>query len=270
MGQLHSRRQMTSPDEIVILPTRKYNFVPDRTNPEYQLFMQTAHIRRIPAASSVRAYMDDLDVFDQGELGSCTANAIAGALQFVQTDSFTPSRLFIYYNERAIEGTTDEDAGARISDGLATVQKLGACSESLWPYDIAKFDERPPAECYTHAEHVTQEARLFPQTLKEMKRVISMGLPVVFGVSVYASFESDKVQETGDVPMPSDSDTLLGGHAILAVGYDDATQRVTFRNSWGSAWGDRGYGTLPYKYFDHREMANSMWVVNSVEDMELD
>lgn len=261
-----------TPTAIVIAPrARRLNQTPDDVSLQDRLFLDTnaVHAQRAPASVSLRAHMSAWPVFDQGALGSCTANAIAGAIEYETrtiAEPMTPSRLFIYYNEREMEGTVGEDAGARIRDGLVSVQRVGVCSEDAWPYDVANVDVAPPSACYAETLKVTREYRLFPQTLKEMKRALALGRPVVFGVVVYASFMDDATTRTGDVPMPAAGEEVLGGHAILAVGYDDVAQRVTFRNSWGETWGDGGYGTLAYAFFDDRAAnANSMWVVKRVD-----
>lgn len=125
----------------------------------------------------------------------------------------------------------------------------------------------PPESCYKSAVHVTSEFRLFPQSLLEMKKAIASGYPVVFGIQVYSSFFKMEHQKSGSIPMPdTSSETLHGGHAILAVAYDDTSERVTFRNTWGAEWGDGGCGTLPYEYFDQdRSLANSMWVIKKID-----
>ena len=255
---------------------------PDNECTEYRSYpvFYTAHIIHPPASASVREHMDLWPIFDQGTLGSCTANAIAAAIEFEtrsadfaidglaetfsSSEAFVPSRLFIYYNEREREGTIDSDAGAQTKDGIKTVQRIGFCSESLRLYQVENFNVQPPISCYESTHLVTGAHRLFPQNLSEMKKAIATGYPVVFGVAVYETFLQS---QDGNIPMPDTvNEKLQGGHAILAVAYDDLSMQVTFRNSWGAEWGDGGYGKLPYSYFSKRTLANSMWVIKSVEN----
>ncbi|MCQ9165342.1 C1 family peptidase [Arthrobacter sp. STN4] len=194
---------------------------------------------------------------------------MAGVLQFdalkeALPDTSTPSRLFIYYNERVMEGTVKSDAGAQIRDGIKSVATTGVCDESLWPYDIAKFALKPKAACYTAARK--QRAIVYArvgQTLTQLKGCLASGYPIVFGFTVYASFESPEVAATGVVPMPGSGESVLGGHCVVAVGYDDAGQRFTIRNSWGSGWGTAGYATMPYAYLLSPSLANDFWTVKS-------
>jgi C1A family cysteine protease len=210
-------------------------------------------------------------VYDQGQLGSCTANAIAGAIEFEQIKQdlkpfFTPSRLFIYYNERAMEGTVDSDSGAQIRDGIKSVSKQGDCPETEWPYDISKFKTKPPAKCYKDAlkYKVVLYQRLI-QNLNQMKGCLASGYPFVFGFSVYESFEGPQVAKTGVVPMPAQGEQQLGGHAVMAVGYDDASQRFNVRNSWGTGWGIKGYFTIPYAYLTQASLASDFWTIRLVK-----
>jgi C1A family cysteine protease len=208
-------------------------------------------------------------VYDQGQLGSCTGNGIAGVLQFDAlkeglADTAAPSRLFIYYNERVIEGTVKSDSGAQIRDGIKTVSKAGACDETLWPYDIAKFATKPKAACYTAAKsHRAIVYSRVGQTLGQLKGCLASGYPIVFGFTVYDSFESSEVASTGVVPMPASGEAVLGGHCVVAVGYDDAAQRFTIRNSWGEGWGKAGYATMPYAYLLSTSLASDFWTVKS-------
>jgi len=205
-------------------------------------------------------------VYDQGQLGSCTANAIAAAIEFDQRKEnilrFTPSRLFIYYNERALEGTTDSDSGATLRDGMRTIYKIGACSETLWPYKEDDVLEQPPAPCYRAASaHRSVYYAHVPQTLDYMRTCLAAGFPFVFGVSVYESFESDQVAQTGVVPMPGADESLLGGHALMAVGYDDSSAQFIVRNSWGIDWGIEGYCTMPYAYLASQDLTSDLWTL---------
>jgi len=210
-------------------------------------------------------------VYDQGSLGSCTANAIAGAHEFNQIlqkspDVFNPSRLFIYYNERVMEGTVDSDAGAMLRDGFKSIAKQGVCKEALWPYDIPKFAKKPVKPCYTQAlvYQAVQYMRL-AQTERQLKGCLAEGFPFAFGISVYESFESDKVAKTGVVPMPEPTEKSLGGHAVLCVGYIDSKRQFIIRNSWGPGWGDKGYCYLPYDYVLNDNLAADFWTMRRIE-----
>lgn len=209
-------------------------------------------------------------VYDQGQLGSCTANAIGGAFEFEllkqKLPDFIPSRLFIYYNERVIEGSINTDSGAQIRDGIKTVNNQGVCHETLWPYTISKFKTKPTKVCYTDAKkHLVTSYLSIPQDLNQMKACLAAGYPFVFGFSVYDSFEGADVAKTGVVNLPLKSEKLLGGHAVMCVGYDDVSQRFMVRNSWGTSWGKSGYFTMPYAYLTNGKLASDFWTIRIVE-----
>jgi C1A family cysteine protease len=247
-----------------------YGWVPDL--PDHRDLMYSAPlgvIGSIPKKIDLRPHCPP--VVDQGQLGSCTGNAIAGAHQFDQLKqgllpAFAPSRLFIYYNERVMEGTVNEDAGAMIRDGIKTIGKQGVCPETNWPYIISKFTQKPPASCFTIAKkHCAVQYRRIARTLPQMKGCLAEGYPFVFGFSVYASFEDPQVAKTGIVPLPDPTEELLGGHAVLAVGYDDAKHVFIVRNSWGTGWGMKGYFTMPYGYLLDSNLADDFWTVRMVQ-----
>jgi C1A family cysteine protease len=105
--------------------------------------------------------------------------------------------------------------------------------------------------------------RLLPN-LNQLKGCLALGYPFVFGFSVYESFESATVARTGKVPMPKPREALLGGHAVLTVGYDDVEERFLMRNSWGASWGMAGYFTMPFDYLVDPNLCDDFWTVKSV------
>jgi C1A family cysteine protease len=248
----------------------RYGWIPDL--PDQRDFLYAAPmavLRRLPARVDLRTRCPP--VYDQGALGSCTANAIGAAHQFEQlraaaARAFPPSRLFIYYNERVIENTVREDAGATLRDGMKTVVKQGVCPEKQWPYVVRRFAERPPKPCYDEAlNHQVLSYRRLVQTPNQMKGCLADGYPFVFGFTVYESFESAAVARTGIVPLPQSGERALGGHAVMAVGYDDRRRRFIVRNSWGARWGKAGHCFLPYAYLTDADLAADFWTIRLVE-----
>jgi len=211
-------------------------------------------------------------VFNQGSLGSCTANAIGNCYLFVRNkegkvSKYVPSRLFIYYNARKREGTIKQDNGVMIRTGMKTVAKEGVCPEHQWPYVEEKFATKPTLDCYLHAkDHQVLEYRKIKHTMTNLKGCLVSGYPFVFGFSVYDSFESKEVEETGIVPIPDFSkESLIGGHAVMAVGYDNSVNSFIVLNSWGKDWGMEGYFLLPYDYMLNKNLAADFWTIRLVE-----
>jgi C1A family cysteine protease len=241
--------------------------LPDHRDKPYAAKMKAEAPKALPEHVDLRKACPK--VYDQGQLGSCTANALAGAYQYnrrkQKQDDFVPSRLFIYYNERVLEGTVTSDAGAYIRDGIKVLGKYGAPPEELWAYDIGKFANEPPPAAFAVGKYfqAVQYFRVNHTKISEIRGCLAAGFPIVFGFSVYSSIE--KAAKSGDIPMPSLKDTLEGGHAVLAVGYDHGEKRIIFRNSWGTGWGDKGYGTLPYDYVANENLADDFWTVRFVE-----
>jgi len=248
----------------------RYGWIPDLPDHRDHLFAtRRLAAPALPPSVDLRATCSPVE--NQGQLGSCTANALAGAVQFLEDKDKTTytnvSRLFIYYNERVIEHTTATDSGAMIRDGIKTLAKQGVCPETQWPYSISKFASKPPAACYTAAlkRTITSYERL--QTLGDMRACLAGGRPFVFGFTVYESFESAAVAKTGIVPMPQPGEPVIGGHAVLAVGYDDASSLFWVRNSWGTAWGINGYFKMPYAYLENRNLSDDLWTITAGTEM---
>lgn len=210
--------------------------------------------------------------YDQGPLGSCTGNGLGGAAHYALQQAgavdakWLPSRLFIYYNERAREGTIDSDSGAAISDGVRVLQHSGVPDEKLWPYDVSRFRIRPSATAYTQAlQHRALSVGRVRQTHVDLRTALSQGYNIVFGFSVFESFESDVVAVSGIVHMPQPHEELLGGHCAVLVGHSDARKRYIMRNSWGTQWGIGGYCEMPYEYIEHPDLASDFTVIKVVQ-----
>jgi len=250
-------------------PNAWYGWVPDRPDQrDFRYAAIAAPPRRLPANVDLRATCSAIE--DQGRLGSCTANALAGNLEFLERKAGHAaadlSRLFIYYNERVIEGTVASDAGAMLRDGIKSLVSVGVCPETTWPYRLSAFATKPPPAAYRQA--ATRKATSYHRIvgLTQMRQCLAEGFPFVFGFSVYESFESPGVAQTGTVSLPQPGERQMGGHAVCAVGYDDPTQRLLVRNSWGAAWGQGGYFTLPYAYVEAAGLAADFWTIRAFQN----
>lgn len=263
-------------EDTIAAIKRRYNWKKDAPDPRDLKF--TYAPTTLPLWVDLRPLCPP--IVNQGDLGSCTANALAGALGFLEimeqatgdktdaeefgTEYFTAfSRLFIYWNERVIEGDTSEDNGAQLRDGIKSLATIGACSEEEWPYTIKYAFHVPPSECFTQASNhkISSYQSLDGRDLQALKNCLAQGFPFVFGFTVYASFESAQVAATGLMPLPQVRDASQGGHAVMCVGYDDAKQVFIIRNSWGTSWGDKGYFYMPYAYMTNPGLTSDLWTI---------
>jgi C1A family cysteine protease len=258
------------------MSTQKYGWKPDIPDHRDHYFTALAAPSALPPFVDLRKKFPT--AFNQLNLGSCTANAIGAAIEFDQIkqgiEIFIPSRLFIYYNERVLEGTIYEDAGATLRDGVKAVNKWGAPPEREWPYITSKFAVKPPSAVYAHAAtHRALAYQRVNQDLVSMQSCLAGGYGFVLGFAVYESFESKVVSKTGVVPMPSTSERSLGGHAVIAAGYNDGPTVVNgipprhfvIRNSWGPYWGVNGYFFMPYEYLMNGDLAEDFWKISLVQ-----
>lgn len=245
-----------------------YGWKPKHPTIKYALYSARVEPGALPPKVDLRPQCPP--IYDQGQLGSCTGNGWAGAVEFLRmkqklTD-FTPSRLFIYYNERVEDGDVPEDNGAAVSDGADVVTKLGCPDEKLWPYDVDKFADKPAAGAFTDAkQHLVLQVQQVSQDLTSMKEVLADALPIVVGFVVYESFESEQVTRTGIVPMPGHYEKKVGGHCVDLVGYDDSQNMFIARNSWGTGWGLEGYFMMPYTYMTNPRLASDFWMASVTE-----
>lgn len=242
-------------------PEPAYGWIPDIPDQRDYLYRAIKPVVKPPKKVDLRAGCSDVE--QQGNLGSCTAQALAGNLEFldkkIDGEYNDTSRLFIYYNERALMDTVGYDSGASLRVGIKTLKNDGACAEKSWPYVVERFADKPPAKCYLEAKKrcITSYHRIVG--IAEMLACLAEGFPFVFGFTVYESFDTEKVKRTGVVNMPKKTEVATGGHAVMAVGYDRSEKRFLVRNSWGKSWGMDGHFTMPFAYLE--ELSGDFWTI---------
>jgi len=225
--------------------------------------------RRLPDQVDLRRRMPP--AYRQGDLNSCTANAIAAVVQCIHRyqgeEDFMPSRLGIYYLERKLEHSIGYDCGAMLRDGIKVVKNFGVWPEAMQPYIPSRFRRRPSQACLAFGlEHqAIHYERIDHRDLKLIKGRLASGLPFVFGFTVFSGFDSPQVKRTGILHMPADSEKCEGGHAVVAVGYSDARKALLVRNSFGPEWGRSGHFWMPYAYATHPDLADDFWAITALE-----
>lgn len=258
---------------------RHYNWNPDPLDGRDHAYLPGLTAAEVPNTIDLRALMTKVE--DQGALGSCTANAGVALYEYLDfrfdRRYLNRSRLFLYWFTRYLEGSTGWDSGAYIRDVLKAMAKYGICAEYTWPYDISRYRTKPPASCIrAAAKKRALEYMRVDQTQGALCAALADGFPVVFGFAVYESFESAAVAATGVVPMPKRGEALLGGHAVVIVGYDLDGSLLGLkypvaicRNSWGTKWGKKGYFFMPLGYVLDDNLAEDFWIVREVAGIKL-
>ncbi|GFP74108.1 C1 family peptidase [Clostridium fungisolvens] len=259
-------------------PIRKYNLKEDKVDKRDYYFKNHILSKSVQLPKSIDLREKMPPIYDQGALGSCTANAGCANKSYFINNRLQFSRLFLYYKERLIEGTIYQDSGASIRDICIALTKYGVCEEDFFPYDTTKFTQMPSLLADKNALRYTINSYHRITSVEEVKQALANLLPVLLGINVYESFE--KVGKNGIVPMPGNFESVLGGHAVLLVGYVDGATTINntpqklcdfirkktssqgyfiLRNSWGTDFGDKGYMYLPYEVFE--KIKNDIWVI---------
>jgi C1A family cysteine protease len=248
----------------------RYGWRPDLPDARDYRKPLVANANALPPRVDLRPLMPP--VYDQGAAGSCVGNAVAAAVQFTRrranaTPDFTPSRLYIYYNARLLEGATGFDGGAQIRDGVKGVVRYGAPPEDAWVYDTDQVLATPPQDAYDAGKlDLLLGYQRVNQSVDDLRHALASHQPFVFGFSVYESFEGPQVAGAGQLNLPAAGEALVGGHAVLAAGYDDASRVFLVRNSWGADWGMQGYFTIPFEYLSNVDLASDFWVLEQMSN----
>ncbi|PSB17248.1 peptidase C1 [Phormidesmis priestleyi ULC007] len=227
--------------------------------------------RPLPPKADLRLYMTPVE--NQGGSNSCTANAVAGAYEYLANrllgKSEDVSRLFIYYNARELDGDSSQDEGTYLKSCVKVLRKYGACSENTWSFDLNQILEQPHKQAYAEAANfIVEEAARVDVDLHAMQSCLADGYPFAFGLQLFSSFQ--QAGSDGLVPMPDpDNEKHDGGHAMLCVGYSDPDQVFIVRNSWGDEWGEHGYCYIPYDYMTKPELNGDCWTIRQVSDRDL-
>lgn len=216
-------------------------------------------------------------VYDQLQLNSSIANALAFMFEYDEIEQYTkawsPSRLFLYYQEREYENTQPVDIGTSIRNGIKSLLKYGVCSENMWTYDINKYNIKPPSKCYEN-EHKTIKTKYFriQQNIRDLKIVISnLKRPIIFSFIVNESFLTGDIKTTGIFKI-SDKETInkekiLGSHTAVIVGYDDDKKSFIVRNSFGNNWGENGHFYLPYSVIFDNQITFNFWMLDKIKSI---
>jgi len=244
-----------------------YGWIPDKPDTRDQVFRLAEPIGLLPSKVDLSGVFPTC--YNQGGVGCCVGEGVGGCFQYAFKKqnpqwNFDPSPLFIYWNARDYDDMTNSDSGTSIRNGIKALNSYGVCCENHWPLNPQKVFTKPGLFAYGEALfHKSLQYGRVNQTLDEMKAALAGGFPIVLGISIYESFETDEVAKTGVVNMPGPQERLMGGHCVILVGYQDEDKRFLMRNSWGD-WGTNGYFTIPYDYLVNPNLCADLWAVQKV------
>lgn len=242
----------------------KFGFLPDLVDQRDFTYASLKARPDVPRKVDLRPY--DSKVEDQGDIGSCVGHALASLFEHQDNKKdgkFSEmSRLFVYYNARAIDDSVKSDCGTHIRSAIKAICNQGICLEKKWPYIESKVCRKPSKTAYKAAKKygILEYRRV--KSFNAMFHCLADGNPFAFGIPVYESFYA-ATKNKGKVPNPRDNEAPLGGHAMLCVGYIRKAKRFIVKNSWGPKWGRSGYCLIPFKYM--KNCASDCWSIIQVE-----
>lgn len=245
---------------------RRYGWRPQLPDHRDHIFVPTVTEPVVDLVPELVLPVGHVPVLNQLQQGSCVGHGTVGIVMANQQKQgeavVIPSRAFVYYVARLLEGTQDSDSGAEVRDGVKAVVRWGVPTEAEFPYNPDVYNVAPSNAVYSAA---TKEQALVYEAVKygRLRQAISSGYPFVFGFTVYTSFESDAVSQTGIMPMPGAGEQIVGGHCVWAYGYNNQTKTIRCRNSWGADWGDKGDFHMPFAYFD-AGLCSDYWVIRKM------
>lgn len=250
-------------NNVNVITTTLLGYKPDIEDNRDFIFESTLSVAPLPTKFTITNLPP---ILNQGNLGSCVSNAVANALRYVynklKKNNNSWSRLFNYYYTRVLEGTVKVDNGCQIRNAFKVCNKTGSCYETTWPYNISKFAVQPSTAAVNEAKkNIITKYNRVEVNRNSIQSALAASKPIVVGFNCYANLFSKYTTTTGNITYPVNRERYIGGHAVLLVGYDDGTQLYTFMNSWGTNWGKKGYGTIPYRYLENTSLAGDFWTL---------
>jgi C1A family cysteine protease len=259
---------MTDDVELITSPKKTMGWLPDQPDNRdyvYEQRMRMMSTAQLPTTVSLRTNCSP--VRNQRDIGSCTGFAVAAGVEYLRRtdeDKFKTiySPMFLYYEARKAINLIDQDSGCYIRDAVKTINKIGVPPESVCKYyePEMNFRRKPPARAYREAARWRIDEYYRCTSLLQILDALAKGYPVVGGFTCYSNMWGSNTWNTGLVPMPTSTSYSMGGHAVLFMGYDRNAGTLNFKNSWGTQWGDNGYGRLPFGYVE-QGMSGDFWAL---------
>jgi len=268
------------------LNNKKYGWIPDLPDFRDIYYVKKLAPKDYPKQIDLRYNCPN--IYNQNDLKCCTSHCIICLIEYnekkytirevnlrkriikikEETNStklniFTPSRLFMYYNERKNNGTLDYDSGGSLRNAIKIVKNIGLCNENIWNYDTSKYKDIPHNKCFDEVKkYKSIKYYRLKHIIIDMKSCLLEGYPFAIGISIYESFNDAHINKTGIVPIPKNNEKLLGGHSVIVVGYND-NYGFLIRNSWGENWGLNGYCYIPFDYISDSNLTQDLWTIRT-------